>query len=191
VSGVIRWEDPPPIRQAQRPPVHDWPSIIDDLRANPGRWALAVVCVNTTPGPGRGTGSQVRREPLVSLPDPDTYGNRVYSEIAAERRRQDTKWGEQNHPDGTGPRVAFAGRLCYMEDAARDFRLACKSASGEFPNLKHHGPVTWRHILLEEVFEALAEDDPAALRAELVQSAAVLVQWIEAIDRRPSEGNPS
>lgn len=32
--------------------------------------------------------------------------------------------------------------------------------------------------------EALAESDPARLRAELVQVAAVAVCWIEAIDRR-------
>lgn len=47
-----------------------------------------------------------------------------------------------------------------------------------------HGGLTWRHILAEEMFEALAESDPAKLRAELVQVAAVAVQWVEAIDRR-------
>ena len=36
----------------------------------------------------------------------------------------------------------------------------------------------------EEVFEAFAEDDPKLLRAELVQVAAVALQWADAIDRR-------
>jgi len=31
---------------------------------------------------------------------------------------------------------------------------------------------------------AIAERDPAKLRAELIQVAAVAVQWIQAIDRR-------
>lgn len=108
----------------------------------------------------------------------------VLDEIAAERARQDRTWGEQNHPDGTGPRVAFAGRLAFMADVAADMRRACKAAAGEVPGLEHHGPVTWRHILLEEVYEALAEDEPGKLRAELVQVAAVAVAWIGAIDRR-------
>jgi hypothetical protein len=46
------------------------------------------------------------------------------------------------------------------------------------------GVVTWRDILHEEVCEAFAETDPEALRAELVQVAAVAVKWVEAIDRR-------
>ncbi|MEY9934267.1 hypothetical protein ABH926_008932 [Catenulispora sp. GP43] len=39
-------------------------------------------------------------------------------------------------------------------------------------------------MLLEEVYEALAEVDPAALRAELVQVAAVAAAWVEDIDSR-------
>lgn len=110
------------------------------------------------------------------LPGPaPTMG--VLAEIAAERRRQDEKWGEQNHPDGTGPRVPYAGRLCFMEEAARDARLKCKGNTPAQDN--------WRDILLEEVFEALAEADPVKLRVELVQVGAVAAQWVEAIDRRP------
>jgi hypothetical protein len=43
--------------------------------------------------------------------------------------------------------------------------------------------LTWADILEEEIAEALAESDPVKLRAELVQSGAVIVAWIEAIDR--------
>ena len=46
------------------------------------------------------------------------------------------------------------------------------------------GTLTWRHILLEEVFEALAESDPAKLRTESIQSAAVIAAWVEDIDSR-------
>jgi len=93
----------------------------------------------------------------------------VLAEVDAERVRQDERWGEQNHPDGTGSRT----RATIAELA----RKACQQAAAE-------GTVTWRHILAEEVAEAHACADTAALRAELVQVAAVAVNWIEAIDRR-------
>jgi hypothetical protein len=93
----------------------------------------------------------------------------VFDEVTAERRRQDDKWGEQNHPDGTGGR----GR----RSSASLAKLACEAAV-EAKRL------TWRHVLVEEVAEVFAENDQAKLRAELVQVAAVAVAWIEAIDRR-------
>jgi hypothetical protein len=42
-------------------------------------------------------------------------------------------------------------------------------------------------VLLEEVLEALEEDNEERLRAELVQVAAVAVRWIGAIDVRLME----
>jgi hypothetical protein len=93
----------------------------------------------------------------------------VLADIADERRRQDNKWGEQNHPDGTGgPHTAAY--------AAHDKALCDRE--------HRKGRGTWLHILQEEVSEAFAESDPAKLRAELVQVAAVAAAWIEAIDRR-------
>src|ERR1043165_159487 len=93
----------------------------------------------------------------------------VLDEVAAEGRAIDAKWGEQNHPDGTGywPRE-------FEVEAARE---ECKAAA-------KYGYLTWRHVLREEVAEAFAETDPAAIRAELIQVAAVAVAWVEAIDRR-------
>lgn len=91
----------------------------------------------------------------------------VLVDVAAERRRQDEKWGQQDHPNGTG---AFKPEA----DAARE-RCERLFATG-YP--------MWWPILLEEVYEALAEEDPAALREELIQVAAVAVGWIECIDRR-------
>ncbi|WP_431897861.1 hypothetical protein [Nonomuraea sp. bgisy101] len=91
------------------------------------------------------------------------------ADVLAERARQDAKWGEQNHPDGT--KQIMYGCL------ARDWKYIVEAAAAK-------GKLTWRHVLLEEVYEALAEDDAAKLRAELVQVAATAVCWIEAIDRR-------
>jgi len=90
------------------------------------------------------------------------------SEVRDERARQDAKWGEQNHPNGTG--------LYQQEAAAERARLVCDL---NFRN----GKGTWADILREEFAEALAEKDPYRLRAELIQVAAVAVAWVEAIDR--------
>lgn len=93
----------------------------------------------------------------------------VLTEVACERQLQDDRWGEQNHPDGTGG--AFRRELA---DSARDLcNLAAKA-----------GTIKWSQILREEFYEALAESDPTKLREELIQVAAVAVAWVEAIDRR-------
>ena len=97
--------------------------------------------------------------------------NRTYDileDIRAERRRQENKWGEQNHPLGFGgpntKRVA-------------DFaRLQCDTRAKK-------GVLTWEDILREEYSEALAEDDLAKAREELIQVAAVCVAIVDWIDR--------
>lgn len=95
----------------------------------------------------------------------------MLGELLAERARQDAKWGEQNHVNGTGDGDTAA--------TAISARLACQLAAED-------GTVTWRDILREEVSEAFAETDRDTLRAELIQVAAVAVAWVEAIDRRSS-----
>lgn len=94
---------------------------------------------------------------------------KMLAEIGAERARQDERWGEQNHPDGTG------GDTEQLE--AIHARGACQLVAND-------GTLTWRHILREEVAEAFAESDEGKLRAELIQVAAVAAAWAEAIDRR-------
>lgn len=94
---------------------------------------------------------------------------RVLAEVQAERERQDAKWGEQNHPDGTG--------LTGDRERADSARHVCQA-------LADRGEVTWALIAHEEDMEALAESDPVKLRAELIQAAAVKIAWIAAIDRR-------
>jgi len=94
--------------------------------------------------------------------------NHILREIAGERDRQDAKWGLQHHDDGTDEGFGFVADV---------MRRRCELAASR-------GQVTWRHILLEEVYESFAERDTARLRAELVQVAAVAVNWIEDIDSR-------
>lgn len=93
---------------------------------------------------------------------------KVLADVAAERDGQDRMWGVQEFPDGSGP----------------DFTEAAEEAERECAAAWSRGELTWRHILTEEFFEALAETDPARLRNELVQTAAVAVKWVQALDRR-------
>ncbi len=82
--------------------------------------------------------------------------------VDEERQRQLARWGDQAHPNGTGE--AFTAVL------ARVVREQCQEAAAE-------GRLTWQLILLEEVFEALAEADEGALLTELDQVAAVCAAW--------------
>jgi malonyl CoA-acyl carrier protein transacylase len=93
---------------------------------------------------------------------------RVLDEVLEERERQEAKWGQQDHPDGTGPS---------FESSAKTYRVRCQRAFNEF------GTGTYRDILLEEVYEALVESDKSRLREELIQVAAVAVAWVEKLDR--------
>jgi hypothetical protein len=94
---------------------------------------------------------------------------RFAEEIDAERQRQLAKWGEQHHPDGTGG-------LRHIDQADR-VRAMVEQAAAE-------GRQMWANILAEEVAETFAESDPAKLRAELIQVAAVCAAWIADIDSR-------
>lgn len=100
-----------------------------------------------------------------------THLTRVEGDVRREREAQDTKWGEQNHPDGTGSK--------FYELRAEQARRECQRAAAD-PTV---GP-RWALILLEEVYEALAESDPGALYEELIQVATVAQNWAEALGRR-------
>jgi hypothetical protein len=97
-----------------------------------------------------------------------TFLSWVEGDVRREREAQDQKWGEQNHPDGISPLT-----ISSAVDLASAYR-----------ELNDHANPTWQTILLEEVYEAMAEDDPEKLRLELIQVAAVAMTWVEAIDRR-------
>lgn len=98
------------------------------------------------------------------------------ADVDAERGRQLARWGDQRHPDGTGPDGTWMGMS--FAESAKAIRCAVD-------DLASRGETPWAGILLEEVFEALAESDRPRLRAELVQVAAVCAAWISDLDRRP------
>lgn len=97
---------------------------------------------------------------------------RVLVQFMRERRAQIAKWGEQQHPDGTG--------LLGDKERAQHAKATCEG-------LASHGKLAWRDILYEEVTEAFAEKDIDKLRIELRQVGAVAAAWIEDIENRMQE----
>jgi hypothetical protein len=113
----------------------------------------------------------------------------ILGEIADERARQWERWGDQTLPahDGQDPSGSVMFGRTYA-DLARAFKSLNDNRQTLFMEGGHRDYRSDTAVLLEEVFESLAETDPAKMRAELVQVAAVAVKMIELIDRR-AEGD--
>lgn len=92
----------------------------------------------------------------------------IVDEVFAERERQVEQWGDGMPPLGTGSPAYQAAAIRYRDTCQRR---------------NDKGTVTMADVLLEEVYEALAEGDPAKARDELIQVGAVVFKMIEGIDR--------
>jgi hypothetical protein len=106
----------------------------------------------------------------------------VLVEVLKERARQDAKWGEQNHPDvGRASAQTPDGVADYHEvPNANRAKWICSTRA-------RNGVVSFADIAVEELCEAIeaaALGDENAVRTEVIQLAAVCVQWVQAIDRR-------
>jgi hypothetical protein len=93
-------------------------------------------------------------------------------EVYAETQRQEARYGADNEValDGTGPDSTIWWPLstrgaAWVESA---FRLNYESRTGS---------ISWAHLVREEVAEAFKESDPARLREELTQVAALCANW--------------
>ena len=84
----------------------------------------------------------------------------VLLEILGEREAQDDKWGEQNHPGSMW--------LAILTEEVGEAAKALLENFNSPPLPSKYGD------------EAR---DPAGLRSELIQVAAVATAWVEAIDR--------
>ncbi|MFC4089383.1 hypothetical protein [Micromonospora sp. GCM10011541] len=102
----------------------------------------------------------------------------VSAEVVNEVNRQEEEWGEQDHPFtpegviGNGYHAEYQWRADRWK-RENDYRAGV-------------GHPAWDGILLEEVYEALAEEDPEKREVELVQVAAVAVSAILASRRARS-----
>lgn len=109
--------------------------------------------------------------------------NFVLADISEEREEQDRKWGaDREIADVPAHTLDFFGNefdatLTVGIPSERQAKRNCQSAFKQ-------GNGTWAHIVVEELAEAVEAKTPADRRKELVQLAAVVVAWIENIDRR-------
>lgn len=114
-------------------------------------------------------------DPMATLALPQM--RKALKSVLEERVRQDTKWGFfRDFPNG----VDRAGD----DQTEKEKKSACQTAA-------RLGKVTWRHISDEEIAEVNACTNDKDLEMELIQEAAVLVAWIEAIRRRRDERKPA
>ncbi|MCU0688033.1 MAG: hypothetical protein MUF34_38280 [Polyangiaceae bacterium] len=118
------------------------------------------------------------------MSNPSEITRRVLDEVAAERARQEAKWGQCDYPS-VGPE--FEGNR--TGQACAHYGLPPEQiAKRRTDEADQRGAVTFAHVAVEELAEALSAPDEGARREELVQLAAVAVKWIEAIDRRRAAG---
>lgn len=91
----------------------------------------------------------------------------ILADVIVEGSRADAEY-HRDYPDGTSQsNAAVADKLrasCDRKDRA--------------------GTTTWADVLAEETAESICETNPARLRAELIQVAAVAVRWVRSLDAR-------
>jgi len=95
----------------------------------------------------------------------------IFEEIRAERRRQDEKWGEQNHS------MLHQGYSQFWDE------VISKQLTSTRKRIER-GNFGWFDILLEEFCEAFLEKEEEGQRKEMIQVAAVAVEIIESLDRK-------
>lgn len=139
-----------------------------EAETNRSRWVEAAEIAND---------ERARRHATESSPR-----GRVFGDISAERERQDAKWGPVRKQPNVQPVLAARGadhqRIAEHHEipTADRAKQLCRMAA-------ERGECSFTDIVVEELCEAVeVHDDPVRLREELVQTAASVVKWIEALD---------
>lgn len=102
----------------------------------------------------------------------------VLKEVAAERARQFAKHGgNYDTALGMGPETRWL--LPYSSDDAQTVEAKLRF---DYEDYEAEAPVTWLHLIREEVAELFSERDLARARAEALQVAALCVSLVEKID---------
>jgi hypothetical protein len=123
-----------------------------------------------------------RQPQLPFLTDTQPSTTFVLADVAAERGRQIAHYGNNSDlADGTGLDQPWLG-LGFEQHTAWDIQIDFRADYESYEAAV--GKPTWMHLVREEVAEAFQESDPARLRAELIQVAALCVSWIEKLDAR-------
>jgi hypothetical protein len=95
-------------------------------------------------------------------------------EVAAERLRQDEKWGKQSHE-------IFTVDEGLKELERQRHQSAMEQCKYMYDQVDEPG---WDLILFEEVYEAFSATDPQEIRTELIQVAAVALAIVEDLDNK-------
>ncbi|GAA2685561.1 helix-turn-helix transcriptional regulator [Nonomuraea recticatena] len=96
----------------------------------------------------------------------------ILLQIDLARGNRDQRTGRRSHDDGTGPQ----------------WRQAASDALGEEIVAEQRDETTWALRARTVLADALQRDDPAELRAGVLQAAATLVAWLEDLDARTAGG---
>lgn len=105
-------------------------------------------------------------EIYIDIPGPLHY---LLPIVQQEINKQDEKWGEQNHP-------CRNVLLTYKLNSPDYYKEVCDERA-------QVGTVTWADIALEELSEAIYEEDIHKRKEEVIQLGAVCVQWAAKIER--------
>lgn len=101
----------------------------------------------------------------------------VHNEVV----RQDEKFGDQTQKPSVTTGPAFDGSTWRYDYA--DYEIPCEARAKNNCKIAHErGRGSWMHVAVEELAEVLEAKTPEERRKELVQLAAVCVNWIHAID---------
>lgn len=99
----------------------------------------------------------------------------VLQDVAAERMRQVDRYGlNETTEDGTGPSTRWL--LPFTSASAAEIEADLRA---DYEDYEEEAPVTWVHLIREEIAEAFKEEDPERLYTETIQAAALLVSWAE------------
>lgn len=107
----------------------------------------------------------------------------IIEDVVEELQAQLDKWGIQNHPSvdqvlSKRPCGCTSERMCEEYEIPTESRakFLCEMANSR-------QQLTWSHIAVEELSEVISAPDDVMRRQELVQLAAVVLNWIDSIDR--------
>lgn len=148
----------------------------------PDEDAARSVLALLVPSLAKVTGSKIGD---IKVNSPSAAGSsraRIFAAIAGERARQDEKWGPVVRHPNVDPVLAQVGsdhqQICGdLEIPTADrAKFLCEEARAA-------DRLSFAAFTLEEFCEAIeVHDDEERLREELVQVAACVVKWLEALD---------
>ncbi len=108
----------------------------------------------------------------------------ILDEIHVEMIKQDEKWGTQSHPSVDQVLLNREGS-CTPERMCEEYEIPSENRAKQMCDIHaKRGDLTWAHITIEELSEAVSAKDDTERRKELIQLAAVVTQWINDIDNK-------